>query len=238
MAEDVRRRWFFVHVQKTAGTALWRRLKSQFSPEQVYPGPGDGDPPRSTLSVDHLVERWPARRAELEIVTGHFPLCTTELLGVPFTTITILRDPVERTLSNLRHYRQETPDAAEQSLEAIYEDPVRFELVRNHMVKMFSLSADEMTDGAMTPVTFTRDRLERAKARLAGVDVVGLQEHFDDFIAELVARFGWDLGKPIFMNRSQPEEAAPSFRARIAADNADDIELYEYARELHARRPV
>jgi hypothetical protein len=164
MVDDARQRWFFVHVQKTAGTALWRRLKTQFTPEQVYPGPGDGDPPRSTLSVDHLVERWRVRRADLVIVTGHFPLCTTELLDAPFTTITILRDPVERTLSNLRHYRQETPEAAEQSLEELYDDPVRFELVHNHMVKMFSLSTDEMTDGAMTPVTYTRDRLERAKS--------------------------------------------------------------------------
>jgi hypothetical protein len=65
--------------------------------------------------------------------------------------------------------------------------------------------------------------------------VIGLQEHFDDFIAALVARFGWDLGKPIFMNRTQPEDAPQSFRSRIAADNADDVELYEFGRERCAR---
>src|SRR5262249_27089146 len=99
------RRFFFVHVQKTAGTALWRRMKEQFAPAAVYPGPGDGEPPDTVLSVEHLRARWVARRAELRVVTGHFPLCTVELLDAPFVTLTLLRDPVERTLSQLRHHR-------------------------------------------------------------------------------------------------------------------------------------
>ena len=80
------------------------------------------------------------RGDEIRVVTGHFPLCTTELLGAQFITLTILRDPVERTLSALRHHREKTPADSERSLEEIYEDPFRFELVHNHMVKMFSLS--------------------------------------------------------------------------------------------------
>ena len=106
-------------------------------------------------------------------MTGHFPLCTADLLDASFTTLTVLRDPVERTLSNLRHYREETPAEADRSLEHLYDDPIRFEIVHNHMVKMFSLSSDEMTDGAMTPVRFTPERLTKAKERLATVDVVG-----------------------------------------------------------------
>jgi hypothetical protein len=223
------RRFFFVHVQKTAGTALWRRLKEQFAPAEVYPGPGDGEPPDTVLSVEHLRARWDARRAELRVVTGHFPLCTVELLDAPFVTLTLLRDPVERTLSQLRHHRETTPTDAERSLEAIYEDPVRFELVHNHLVKMFSLTVDEMTDGVLTPVTFTPERLARAKDRLDSVDLVGLQTRFDDFCATLSERFGWELGPPIFMNRTQPVDVSDAFRRRIATDNADDLELYEYA---------
>jgi len=230
------RRFFFVHVQKTAGTALWRRLKEQFTPAEVYPGPGDGEPPDTVLSVEHLRARWKARRAELRIVTGHFPLCTVELLDAPFVTLTLLRDPVERTLSQLRHHRETTPADAERPLEAIYEDPVRFELVHNHLVKMFSLTVDEMTDGALTRVTFTPERLARAKERLDVVDVIGLQTRFDDFCATLHERFGWDLGKPIFMNRTQPVAVSDAFRSRIAADNADDLELYEYAVTRYALR--
>lgn len=223
-------RFFFMHMQKTAGTALWRRLKQQFEPASVYPGPDDGDPPRTVLSVEHLLERWQARRGEIRIVTGHFPLCTTELLDAPFTTITLLRDPVERTLSYLRHHRETTPGDAERPLEEIYADPVRFELVHDHMVKMLSLSTDEMTDGVLSPVEFTRARLGRAQARLQTVDVVGFQEDFETFCTELTTRFGWDLGAPIFMNRSTPVDVSKSFRRRIAQDNTLDVELYEFAR--------
>lgn len=219
-----------MHMQKTAGTALWRRLKQQFDPESVYPGPGDGQPPETVLSVAHLLDRWHARRDEIRIVTGHFPLCTVELLGAPFTTITLLRDPVERTLSYLRHHRETTPEDSDRSLEDIYADPVRFELVHDHMVKMLSLSTDEMTNGLLSPVEFTRARLERAQQRLSTVDVVGFQEDFDPFCTALTARFGWDLGDPIFMNRSTPVDVSDAFRARIAHDNTLDIELYDFAR--------
>jgi hypothetical protein len=224
-------RFFFLHLQKTGGTALWRRLKQQFDPASVYPGPDDGRPPEATISVDHLHERWKSRADEIRIVTGHFPLCTTELLGGTFTTLTLLRDPVERTLSYLRHHRETGgDDAALRTLEEIYAEPIRFELLRNHMVKMLSLTIAEMTNGALTHVEFTPDRLDRAKAALQGVDVVGFQEDFDAFCAELTARFGWDLGPPVFMNRTTPVDVTDEFRARIAADNADDITLYEFAR--------
>jgi hypothetical protein len=229
--------FFFVHLQKTAGTALWRRLHENFAPSSLYPGPDDGVPPQTVLSVDHLLRCWETRRDEIEVVTGHFPLCTVELFSESFTTLTLLRDPVERTLSYLRHYRQETP-GENRSLEQIYDDPVRFELVHNHMVKMLSLSVDEMTDGALTHVEFNRGRLERAKERLDTVDVVGLQENFESFCGDLTSRFGWDLGAPVMMNRSAPEEVSDAFRARTAEENALDVELYEYAQRLVALRLV
>ena len=96
------------------------------------------------ISVDHLLERWRTYRDVIRVVTGHFPLCTVDLLRDSFTTLTVLRDPVERTLSYLRHHRELTPDDSERSLEAIYADPFRFHgLIHNHMVKMFSLTTAE-----------------------------------------------------------------------------------------------
>ncbi len=232
-------RFFFVHLQKTAGTSLLIRLGNQFRPEEIYPDDTDGDlfGVMPQLEPAQLVARWAARRDQIRVVTGHFPLCTVELLDAPFTTFTVLREPVERTLSYLRHHRKMTPADRDAPLEQIYEDPMRFQgLIHNHMVKMFALEASEMTGGSMTPVDFTPEHLERAKARLAGVDVVGLQERFDDFCGELEHRFGWDLGPPLVSNDTRPVPVDPALRERIALDNAYDIELYEFARELVARR--
>ena len=109
-------------------------------------------------------------------------------------------------------------------------------LIHNHMVKMFSLTLDEMTDGVLTPVEFTPERLERAKENLARVDAVGDQHSLDEFCAELERRYGWRLGGTTHVNRTKPIEVDESFRARIAEDNAMDVELYAFVQRLISER--
>jgi hypothetical protein len=225
-------RFFFVHVQKTAGTALLKRMKEHFGETPIYPDKTDGILPDAVLVWEHLAERFAARGDQIRVITGHFPLCVSELLGVPFTTLTVLREPVERTLSYLRHHRVLLQEDRETPLETIYEDPFRYRgLVHNHMVKMFALTPETMTAGALTPVDFEPHHLELAKERLKTVDVVGVQDRFDEFCSELEQRFGWELGPPLFANRTTPFEVSDAFRDRIAEDNALDVELYEYARD-------
>ncbi|MCC5951661.1 MAG: hypothetical protein JJU45_06145 [Acidimicrobiia bacterium] len=243
------RRWFFVHVLKAAGTDLFTRLGGDptvpvshtfhFSEPEVYPNRTDGDvfTVAPQLSVDQLLARWTLRRPEIRIIMGHFPLCTTELLDAPFVTISALRDPVERTLSFLRHHRKLTPADRDRPLEEIYEDPFRFEaLIHNHMTKMFGIDTTEMDAGMLTAVDLGPDHLSRAKANVDSLDVVGVQERFEDFCAELTRRFGWDLGPALHANRTAPVPVDPSFRRRIAADNALDIELFEHAQRVVERR--
>lgn len=222
-------RFFFLHLHKTAGTALWARLQHHFAEEELYPAPGDGTAPNRTLVVEDLLEVWGRRQAEIRVVTGHFPLCTTELLGGGFRTFTVLRDPVERTLSAIRHHRE--LHQSDEELEAIYDEPLRQLLVRNHMTKMLSLTVDEMTDGLLSTVDFTPGRLERAKQALGTIDVVGIQPRFDAFCDALGERFDWDLGPPRIANTTQPMEVTDAFRERIAEENADDIALYNHALE-------
>ena len=234
---DLPTRFFFVRLQKTASTSLMQRVRRHFPRDVIYPNATDGDVVASVISVDHLLERWAARQGEIRFVHGHFPLCTTELLGGSFTTLTILRHPLQRTLSYLRHHRDLTPADAELSLEDVYDDDFRFNgLVHNHMTKMLSLLPDEMDAGALTRVSFDRARLERAKRRLEGVDAVGLQENFNEFCDELARRYGWNLGDPVRVNRSSGEEASAKLQERILEDNTSDLELYQHARELVSSR--
>jgi hypothetical protein len=228
-------RYFFVHLQKTAGTALLRRMRAAFGEQAIYPDASDGDVVDAVLVHEHLAERFAVRADEIRVVTGHFPLCVAEMLPADFKTMTVLRDPVERTLSYLRHHRKLRQEDRETPIEAIYDDPFRYHgLIHNHMVKMFALTEETMTAGALTHVEFVPEHLELAKQRLATVDVIGVQERFDDFCAEVERRFGWDLGPPLYANRTDPVEVSDAFRARIAADNAYDVELYEHARSTLA----
>jgi hypothetical protein len=232
------RRWFFVHLHKTAGTALLQRLRIALGEEAIYPTVSDNWTHFATMHLDLLRRRFAEQGDRIRVITGHFPLCTTELLGVPFVTMTVLRDPVERTLSALRDMRERDAEHRDKPLEEIYADPVKFRcLIQNHMVKMLAMTPEEMTDGFLTVLDIDVAHLERAKRNLAErIDVWGVQEHFEEFCDELTRRFGWDLGPPRFANRSAPYDAEDSLRQRIAEDNQLDIELYRFAAELRERR--
>jgi len=232
------RRFFFVHMQKTGGVSLYMRLQRQFGAEAVYPAPSDGDPEAvmPQLFPNILFDRWGARRDEIRVVTGHFPLCTVNLLNAEFSVFTVLRDPVDRTLSYLRHHRDRSPGEGDRPLEQIYEDPERFRpFVENHMVKMLSLRAEEMTNGMMTVIDLDRRRLRRAKRALRELDEFGLQHDLEGFAQRLAGRFGWQLGPTVHENVTTPADVPDSFRRRIADDNALDMELYEYATKLRRK---
>lgn len=229
-------RFFFVHLQKTAGISLLWRLRRVFPDVAIYPNASDGDiwADQPQMSVTTLQSRWadPRRRAEIRLIAGHFPLATAELLGGGFTTFTVLRDPVSRTLSFLRHYRAAHPDLAGRSLVEIYEDPFVFSgIVHNHMTKMLGLTPAEMTAGAVTAVDLGETHLRRAQDNLLAMGLVGLTDQLEAFCGRLSERFGWELGEPIRSNESAPIAVPPAFEARIAEDNALDLQLYEFARE-------
>jgi hypothetical protein len=242
LAADGVRRFFVAHMQKTAGTTLRDRLRTSFADDQIYPNASDGSDPRiAVISVSHLRNRWAARGERIRLLTGHFPVRTPELLGVPFVTMTIVRHPVERTLSFLRHQadRRQRGATEDTPLVEIYEDRFRFvHMIQNHMVRTLSLSPEEMLedDGVLTPVPYTRERLERAKEGLANLDLFGLQHRFEEFCDELARRYGLDVGQPLRSNTTEPGDVSDGLADRIAEDNALDMELYDYACSLYMQR--
>src|SRR5215207_2239222 len=149
-ASDQPHRYFFVHIMKTAGSALRRRLMNHFGDAAVYPTKGlDGtDPIKLYLSIDHMCERLAVRGDQIRVITGHFPLRTTELIDGPLTTLTLLREPVERMLSLLRQLRTREPSARDKTVEEIYESMLG--LADNHLTKMLLLTQAEMRASIVT----------------------------------------------------------------------------------------
>ena len=224
---------------KTAGGTLLQQILANFERTAVYPDRRlDPDMHAANYSLAYLARLPDDRRDAVSVFTGHFPFVAVELLGIDLTTITILRDPVERTLSYLRHCRHHHEQHRGLSLEEIYEDPFFNPcFIRNHQAKLFALSPADQPRSYMDPLEIDDARLELAKANLDRVDVVGTQERFDDLLRELEERYGW-VEAPV-KNRNigrGSDRVAPSFRRRIAADNEADIEFFEYAQRLRERR--
>lgn len=231
-------RFFFVHLQKTGGTALFQRLRHCFGAAAVYPRPEDDSGPTAVLDVGHLVDDLRAHGEEVSVITGHFPLCVVDVLEGPFATFTVLRDPVERTLSLLRRRQRADEHFEGWTLDAIYDEPSLRPIIWNHMVKMLSMTPAEMTTTPLVAeVALTPSHLERAQQNLAErIDVFGFQEDFDELCAALETRFGWDLGPARVANRTPPQPVPAALRDRIAEDNQLDVELYAFAERLHADR--
>ncbi len=234
------KRIFVVHLQKTAGTTLRDRLRNTYEDEQIYPHAKDGpDILHAIISLSHLIERWQARKEEIRVIAGHFPLSTTELLGEEFITLSVLRPPLERTLSYLRHQKQVVPADANKSLEDIYDDPFRFNgLIRNHMTRMFGITAEQMAigDGALSNVEDSDELLSRAKQGLLALDDFGLQPRFEEFWLRIAGRFDLDVGASKNSNATRFEDTPPGLEERIMRDNALDVALYEFAKQVYCER--
>ena len=268
MASGAPPRFFFVHVMKTGGTSFVFQMTANFAPVEVYPNealdrrtPTDVEP---YASVDDLERLTPPRRAEIRVYTGHLPFVARELMGPDVVTLTLLRDPVDRTISVLKHFKRLYARYRDLTLDAIYDDDIVFpHFVEDFQTRVFALEAADHprafagaadyqslrtaleapagTRAALAPpITVDAARLARAKQNLGAVDVVGVNEAFGAFIAELRQRFGWWAGGAEYDARanvsSEPWAASDALRARIARESTSDRELYEHARELIAAR--
>jgi serine O-acetyltransferase len=141
-------RFFFVHLMKTGGTSFAFQLRKQFQPREIYPSVGfdlrdEGDV-AGYVSISRLLRLSPERRADIRVYTGHFPFVASELLDLELVNLTLLRDPVDRTISLLKHFKRVSKQYNSKALEEIYDDPFVFaHFIENHQTRLFSVTAED-----------------------------------------------------------------------------------------------
>lgn len=232
MPIDPDTRWYFLHVMKTAGTTFRGHIDNNFVPELVLPQPGVDERMFAAKADIRYLQAVPAERWDrLRMISAHVPIGLTDRLATTFTYLTILRDPVDRTLSWLRQrQRNHQPD---ESLHQIYEQQtiLRANYIDDHQVKQFAITADDGAVNHLHPVQMDDERLTIAKATLDRVAVVGFQDRLDEFLAQLHDRFGWRIEAVPDRNVGDDPAPAPSaLRRQIDAENPWDRAFYEHAR--------
>jgi Sulfotransferase family len=150
MALAEKDRFFFIHVMKTGGTSFAEHLRANFTAEQRYPDAcitsetGFFDRVEAYLHVPKLVADVNALDGQLRIVLGHVPYSVRSLLSKDYVALTLLRDPVDRTLSFLKHCRRYHIEHMGQALEEIYADAwFHASFMSNYQTKIFSMSVQE-----------------------------------------------------------------------------------------------
>ena len=85
----------FVHLPKCGGTTLNRLVEWEYLPTQVF----SIDPSFFRWSYRRLLRWSPERLARMKVFQGHMPFGLHQRLPQAATYLTILRDPVDRGIS-------------------------------------------------------------------------------------------------------------------------------------------
>lgn len=232
-------RYCSIHIMKTGGGTLRRHVVANFERQEIYPMGGfEKEMMKAFINVPRLLSIPPERKAQVRVFHGHFPFMVADALDLDLVTMTILREPVARTLSYMKHALREHAHLRSGGLEAVYDDPLLHPMyIRNHQAKIFSIRPEDEADSLLKDITVDAERLDLAKQNLSRVDVLGLREHHEAFLRTLESQYGWEIGAVENSHVSEEDYDVPtSLIDRIQEDNAMDIAFYEFARGLWATR--
>jgi hypothetical protein len=239
VAATDRSTFLFIHVMKTGGTTFVQHIESNFAADELFPAVVRGEARRRQYyMIDELRALSPERRRTIRAYVGHFPYTVRDIVGSDAVTLTILREPVARTISVLRHCRRYDERHHDRPLEEIYEDPWVFPMyIHDYQTKLFAMGPGDRLESHLDVIEIDDDRLARAQRNLEEVDILGLTDEYDRFVGEMRRRFGWRCPPvPNLRVSTEDWDVEPSFRRRIAADNAADVAFSEHATQLHRRR--
>ena len=234
----------FVHVMKTAGTSLYRWLQRHYRHDDIL------------TEASNWLGYWrmpPEIRARKRFVRGHFGSYITRYHNAAngFRAITVLRDPVDRTISHYFHGKS-APDAGllgkiikteKLTLDDFLEHPGCAPFASNFQVRNFAydLNRDYGTE-KLAPARFFKAPMGQAEfvhaqEFLRASDLVGFTEDLPAFVASLSDMMGFfpddDLGGSRGY-REGGQTIGPDTERKIRKANALDIELYAWARQSAA----
>jgi hypothetical protein len=227
----------FLHIPKTAGTAFGAALAQHFSVAESHDALALAKAAGGASPL--LAETAAAPGARLIGVGVHLDRDKLDAIeaalppGERLFTVTLLRDPRARLISQFRHWRRNAGydisdlDAEQQEALRATRDlpigeflalrlPVALWHMRNQQARMLAgFATSELLDEEAT--------LAAARASLAAIDVVGTTDRVDEVLARIADARGWptpDTVRPLNVARDTPP----------MLDDATEALIEEYTR--------
>jgi len=242
---------YFLHVPKTAGLTLIYILNNFFDYSSIL----------IEHSWDQLLPKLPKDFSKYRFVRGHFGYGFHRQFSKKPIYITMLRDPVEHTISSLEMVLRLSKLRSQYSIseEMNFTQMVESRLVRNlqtlflavdvnmlERIKSIDLkNYEEFTLGHLReyvqPNISDKELIEIAKKHLSEFAFVGLTERFDESLLLLCYTFDWipirsrikiNVTKKRLRQKDLPKKSIDLIREKINLD----AELYNYGKQVFEER--
>ncbi|MEH7238302.1 sulfotransferase family 2 domain-containing protein [Bacillus sp. JJ1562] len=205
----------FLHIQKTAGSSFKTFLKNQFNKDQIW------------FDRSSRVKEIKKTR-DLQCIGGHFAYGVHENFNLPYTYVTMLREPVDRVLSYY-YFVKEKKEGVDRRISKMD-------------IKEFMDEYQAKTCNYQTRrIAGDKVDLELAKKHLLEeFSFVGITERFKESIFLMQKEYNFPSlsyeTRNITKKRASTQELPEEIISYIKQQNQLDIELYKFAKELFERK--
>jgi Wzt C-terminal domain/Sulfotransferase family len=221
------------HIPKTGGSALRAYLVDQLGADNVSPSV-------TAMQFAEALVYWSGVRA----ISGHFYPKWGDRLPKDRCNLTILRDPVDRLLSEfyfaksnyggrMRNFDVKALELDDylETIESPYAEVVSLQ------TRMLSPLGGRLSDAP--DALSVNDQVVAAMRAMEDFQLIGVQEELEDFACMLVARFGWEAKPLRLVNvtavRTKKSELSSSQHHRLQRLLEPELEVYRHAKSRFAR---
>jgi len=215
------------HLPKTGGTALRHHLVNQL---------GEGNVTRALAGVrlaDALIE-WD----QMTAISGHFSLRQGDKLPSNRYSFTVLRDPVDRFLSEFYFSKVDNSSRPLDRRTHTLDLDAYLHSLSDKECQAFSTQLEMLYPlGTDSQLALTQN--EKLLAALNALNLfssIAIQEELDDFTCMLDAKFHWPCKPPPRVNitsyRLNVDELSASQRNRLKFLLEPEIDLYQHAKDI------
>ena len=240
---------FFMHIPKTAGMSMRLYLSEQYQARDVCPA----------LRWHGLLGREEDVQS-FRLIHGHFRYHLRPLLAANTRILVMLRDPLRRTISALRHlqrdpsFHQDHILARDMTMAEMIRHPVLMRNQNNVQARFLCASGapEDISNYLQETLTSNPDadagdledppEFGLAAERLESIDFVGVTENIGAVVAVMAREMNYH--PPLYFPFINDDPSRGDPLRQLTADDLDilrdynsiDLKLYEYAHRMIERR--